>query len=149
METKIYSSSGFAHHCSAEELYVLTRHWLSDLHFFAEEINYFLSLGCHQAFSSLDKQSVLNIEIIRNEFKEMLQQKERLEDCIIVHQTAISHSLDNNGRNKGKFNNFNILQSKLEGELFDFIKKLRQVKLRFFEATKKAYINKSHDKVVA
>ncbi len=44
METKIYSSAGFLHACSAEELYVITRHWLSDIIFFEQEINFFQSL---------------------------------------------------------------------------------------------------------
>ena len=41
MESKILSSTGFLHEFSIEELYVLTTHWLSDISFFEQEINYF------------------------------------------------------------------------------------------------------------
>jgi hypothetical protein len=129
METKIYSSSGFSHQCSAEEMFVLTMHWLSDIVFFEQEIQFFQSLIHNYLHSEIDEQ-ISHIAIIASKFKELGSRKELLKEEIISYQNRLAAILDKNNADKPSY--INVMQYKLEGEIFDFIKIFRYTKLELF-----------------
>lgn len=134
MESKILSSTGFMHEFSIEELYVLTTHWLSDISFFEQEINYFQSLISRYFLPNIEEENAMLIKSLESHFQTLNSRKEQLRAGIIEHQGQLSDLLD-----KSHVENeahLNVLHSNLEGKLFDFIKALRQVKLEFFNATK-------------
>lgn len=133
METKTYSSSGFSHKCSPEELYVLTRHWLSDIVFFELEINYFIYLVKFFLNPENRRNKPASADQLLNRLQELLRRKEFLKENIISHQNELSTILDKNSTEKQLY--FNVVQSKLEGEIFDFIKSYRHVKKEFFSLT--------------
>ncbi|MFD2161977.1 hypothetical protein ACFSJU_06200 [Paradesertivirga mongoliensis] len=134
MESKVLSSTGFLHEFSIEELYVLTTHWLSDIGFFEQEINYFQSLINRYFLPAVEEQNVMLIQSLASHFESLDLRKEQLKNNIIQHQQHLSTFLD-----KSQVENeahLNVLHSNLEGKLFEFIKTLRQIKLEFFNATK-------------
>ncbi|MBC8054351.1 MAG: hypothetical protein H7Y13_14920 [Sphingobacteriaceae bacterium] len=134
MESKILSSTGFLHEFSVEELYVLTTHWLSDIAFFEQEINYFESLIARYFLPNVEEENVMLIQSIANHFESLDQRKENIRKVIIQHQNQLSDLLDKNHVENEA--HLNALHSEIEAKLFDFIKTLRQVKLEFFNATK-------------
>lgn len=134
MESKILSSTGFLHEFSVEELYVLTTHWLSDISFFEQEINYFQSLITRYFLPNVEEQNVMLIKSLASNFESLNSRKEQLKANILEHQNELSSLLGKSHvENEAQFN---VLHSNLEGKLFDFIKSLRQIKLEFFNATK-------------
>ena len=130
METKIYSSSGFVHQCSTEELYVLTRHWLSDILFFEQELEFFRSL-LQRCFSPIQKDGVTQIELIETKFRDLKTHLMLLKEGVNIHQIKLGEILDE--KRISDSSDFNIIQSRLEGELFDFIKTFRVVKQELFK----------------
>lgn len=134
MESKILSSPGFLHEFSIEELYVLTTHWLSDIAFFEQEINYFQSLINRYFLPSVEEQNVMLIQSLASHFQSLDLRKENLKKSIIQHQLQLSTFLDKSLAEDEA--HLNVLHSNLEGKLFEFIKTLRQIKLEFFNATK-------------
>ena len=134
MESKILSSTGFLHEFSVEELYVLTTHWLSDITFFEQEINYFQSLITRYFLPGVEEQNILLITSIASHFNSLNTRKEQLKNSIIVHQNQLSSLLDKSHVEEEA--QLNVLHTHLETKLFDFIKTLRQIKLEFFNATK-------------
>ena len=131
METKIHSSSGFSHKCSVEELYVLTRHWFSDIIFFEKELNHFRSIFHRFILPQAQKLKSHNIHETLASIKTLYQQKEHLKRNIIAHQNQLSAILDHNNTSV----DFNAEQSRLECAIFDFIKAFRAIKLELFDAT--------------
>src|SRR5688500_7695399 len=94
MESKILSSPGFLHEFSIEELYVLTTHWLSDIAFFQQEINYFQSLINRYFLPSVEEQNVMLIQSLASHFQSLYFRKENLKKSIIQHQLQLSTFLD-------------------------------------------------------
>jgi hypothetical protein len=133
METKIYSSSGFSHACSAEELYVITRHWLSDIIFFEQEITFFKSLIQNYSLPYGETDFESPCFSIQKQLADIEKQKDILKDSIFVHQNELSTILDKN--NTEKQHSYNLIQSQIEAKLFDFIKTFRSVKRELFEAS--------------
>lgn len=133
METKIHSSSGFSHKCSIEELYVLTRHWFSDILFFEKELNHFRSIFHRFILPQTQKLTSHNIHQTLSSLKKLSQQKEQLKRNIIAHQNQLSAILDHNNTS----GDFNAAQSRLECAIFDFIKAFRTIKLELFDATER------------
>lgn len=134
METKIYSSSGFSHSCSAEELYVLTGHWLSDMIFFEQEIEFYQSLIRDYFLPATSKKEGSIINDIELRLIDTLSLKKVLKENIIAHQNKLSITLGKVNRENQFY--YTAIQTELEGELFDFIKSFRQVKHELFEANK-------------
>ncbi|MBC7915434.1 MAG: hypothetical protein H7Y07_15085 [Pyrinomonadaceae bacterium] len=134
METKIFSSTGFMHEFSTEELYVLTTHWLSDIVFFEQEIHYFQSLITRYFLPNVEEDNAMIIEGLQNQLNKLDVKKTTLRKGILEHQSKLSALLDQSHAETEAY--FNAQNSNLEGELFDFIRHLRQVKLEFFTATK-------------
>ena len=130
METKIHSSSGFSHKCSVEELYVLTRHWLSDIIFFEKELNHFKSIFHRSILPQAQKLKYNNIQQTLAGLNNLHLQKDYLKRNIIAHQNQLSAILDNN-----TYVDLNAEQSRLECAIFDFIKAFRAIKLELFDAT--------------
>ena len=134
MESKILSSTGFLHQFSVEELYVLTTHWMSDIVFFEQEINYFQSLIVRYFLPNMGEGNMMLIESLSSNFESLELRKEQLRSKIVEHQTRLSELLEvSEVENEAELN---AMHSDLEGKLFDFIKALRQIKLEFFNATK-------------
>lgn len=134
MESKILSSTGFLHEFSIEELYVLTTHWLSDISFFEQEINYFQSLIKRYFLPVVEEQNVMLIQSLASHFESLDLRKEQLKNSIIQHQQHLSTFLDTSPVENEA--HLNVLHSNLEAKLFEFIRTLRQIKLEFFNATK-------------
>ena len=134
MESKILSSTGFLHQFSVEELYVLTTHWMSDIVFFEQEINYFQSLIVRYFLPNVGEGNMMLIKSLSSHFESLDMRKEQLRKNVVEHQSRLSELLDiSHVENESELN---VLHSDLEGKLFDFIKALRQIKLEFFNATK-------------
>ncbi len=134
MESKILSSTGFLHQFSVEELYVLTTHWMSDIVFFEQEINYFQSLIARYFLPNMGEGNMMLIESLSSNFESLELRKEQLRSKIVEHQTRLSGLLEvSEVENEAELN---AMHSDLEGKLFDFVKTLRQIKLEFFNATK-------------
>ncbi len=134
MESKILSSTGFLHQFSVEELYVLTTHWMSDIVFFEQEINYFQSLIVRYFLPNVGEGNMMLIKSLASHFESLDMRKEQLRKNVVEHQSRLSELLDiSHVENESELN---VLHSDLEGKLFDFIKALRQIKLEFFNATK-------------
>ena len=134
MDTKIFSSTGFMHEFSTEELYVLTTHWISDIVFFEQEIHYFQSLITRYFLPQLQDDHVLLIHSLQHQLSKLDTKKSTLRADIIEHQTKLSSMLDKNNFETEAY--LNAQHSKLEGQIFDFVRHLRQIKLEFFNATK-------------
>lgn len=141
METKIYSSSGFAHRYSTEELYVLTRHWLSDIIFFEQELDFFHSL-LQRCFSPVLEDEINRIDFLGAKFKELKIRLKLLKEGINLHQFKLGETLDNNG--DSELSDYNTAQSKLEGEFFEFIKTFRVVKQELFKFNAKCLVLTYH-----
>jgi hypothetical protein len=134
MESKILSSTGFVHEFSVEELYVLTTHWLSDITYYEQEIDYFQSLITRYFLPHVEDINLMLITSIAEHFNALGHRKEQIKNHIVQHQNQLSMSLDkNDAENDAQLNS---LHSNIEGKLFEFVKTLRQVKLEFFVATK-------------
>lgn len=134
MDTKIFSSTGFMHEFSSEELYVLTTHWLSDIVFFELEIHYFQSLITRYFLPHVKEDHKLLIESLQNQLIKLDSFKTKLRATITAHQTQLSELL--NKEQPGTDAYFNAQHSEIEGQLLDFTRNLRQVKKEFFSATK-------------
>jgi hypothetical protein len=131
METKIVSSSGFSHNCTAQELYVLTRHWLSDLHFFEQEVKFLLSLVREYLLPSVAEREIDNIMILKEKLKDVQHKRDILKDHISRHQSKLSAILDKNPTTEAFTDSSH---AKIEAEFFDFIKTYRKVKEELFKA---------------
>lgn len=83
--------------------------------------------------------SINRIEIIQMNFDDLLKRKNSITQNIIQHQNEISLLLDKAHEDKKVY--FNMVQYRLESEIFDFIKRFRSIKKDFFEATKHVYAN--------
>lgn len=134
MESKIFSSTGFLHQFSVEELYVVTTHWLSDIIFFEQEITYFQSLITRYFLPNVEEDHMILIKSLSSNFESLHGRKDQLRISIIEHQSQLSDLLDKNHvENESELN---VVHTNLEGKFFDFIKALRQIKMEFFNATK-------------
>lgn len=129
METKIYSSAGFSHHYSVEELYVLTRHWLSDIKFFEQEITFLQSFILKFVASDTELSLEEQLMDLERGFEGLNHRIQLLKAEVLEHQNKLSLLLD---KNRAEEYEFNKIQSTLEGEFFDFIKSYRQVKFELF-----------------
>ena len=78
MESKILSSTGFLHQFSVEELYVLTTHWMSDIVFFEQEINYFQSLIVRYFLPNVGEGNMMLIKSLASHFESLDMRKEQL-----------------------------------------------------------------------
>jgi len=105
---------------------------MSDLNFFELEIAYFRSLI--NLFFQNEGNDQNRIEVMQMNFDDLLKRKTLISNNILLHQNEISLLLDKAHDDKKMY--FNIIQSRLESEIFDFIKRFRSVKKDFFEATK-------------
>lgn len=133
METRVFSSSGFSHQLRPEELYVLTRHWLSDIAFFGQEINYIEYLVVRFILPNVGTEKLDVLYDLLSQLGELKQGKERLKNNITLHQNELSSILDRNLGTKDL--TLNRAQVRLEEEVFDFIKSFRQLKTKLFNAT--------------
>ncbi|MBC8051764.1 MAG: hypothetical protein H7Y13_01740 [Sphingobacteriaceae bacterium] len=134
METKTYTSSGFSHKCSTEELFVLTLHWLTDITFFELEIEFLQSLINVFFIPASDSLQVKQGYNLEEQLAELKNRKEILKNNIIAHQNELSAILDKNLADKK--DEFNSIQSVVEGDFFDFIKTFRKIKLQLFTLSK-------------
>ncbi|MEJ6979215.1 hypothetical protein WG906_02060 [Pedobacter sp. P351] len=135
METKMSSSSGFSHRYSTEELYVLTRHWVSDISFFEKEIQFFQFMIEKSCMPVMLIVQPVSFDSISNDLQDLQKRKELLKDNIITQQNKLSVILDE--YHADEQDSFNLVQSKLEAEFFDFIKTFRNIKLKLFESCQK------------
>lgn len=133
MDTKIFPATGFRHEFNAEELYVITTHWLSDIVFFEQEIHYFQSLITRYFLPLVEEEHILLIKSLQNQLKKLDTSKNQLRANIIAHQAKLTVLFDQQHDNEAYHS---AEHSKSEEQLQDFIKNLKQVKLEFFNATK-------------
>ena len=124
---------GFLHQLGVEELYVVTTHWLSDIVFFEQEINYFQSLISRYFLPNIEEDNLL-IKSLSTHFGSLNLRKDQLRKTILQHQNQLSDLLQNN--NIENESQLNVVHSELERKYFSFIFELRQIKLEFFNATK-------------
>jgi hypothetical protein len=134
METKILSSTGFIHDFKTEELYVLTRHWLSDIIFFGQEINYFQSLLTRYFKPNVEEDNLGHILKLEAQLQDLDYRKDLLMEQIILHQNKLGTLLDKLPSESDICHHDR--HSTLEGEIFEFMKVLRIAKLDFFNTTK-------------
>jgi hypothetical protein len=132
METKFSSSSGFSHQCSAQELFVLTTHWVSDINFFEHEINFLKCLIHSHFLPAVDEKEAEALEFLKDQLIDISEQKNRLKEDIITHQNKLSAILDMNFTRE-EYSKDRI-HATLEGELLDFVKSYRKVKRKLFKA---------------
>lgn len=131
METKALSSTGFKHEFSIQELYVLTRHWLSDISFFEIEIKYFQSRltvnswvnMAHISRVDLLKRQLNDIAFLRNNLMEKMQRYQQKLEALLDHPEKVNET------------SAALEHSRLGEEYEDFIRALRQVKYAFFTAS--------------
>lgn len=134
MESKIISSTGFMHEFGADELYVITTHWIAEITFLEQEISYFQSLISRYFLPNIEKKNRLLIESLEDHFKNLNIRKDQLRKEIFAHQDFLSTLLTETNPEIGP--QIYALHTHLEDRLSDFSKTLKQVKLEFFNATK-------------
>jgi|GEM_PF-1004182 len=131
METRTLSSAGFKHELSPQELYVLSRHWLSDITFSEVEMKYFKS-RLAGFLDSENERHISRADLLQRQLNEIIFFKDLLKEKIFGLQQQLEVGL--NDPDMLSSTSLNLQFSRMEGEFGDFIRSFRHLKCGFFTA---------------
>src|SRR5690606_31792292 len=92
METRTLSSAGFKYEFSIQELYVLTRHWLSDIAFFEIEIKYFQSKL--DLYPDRNGQHISRADLLKRQLNDVVFMKDTLKEKTARYHQKLEALLD-------------------------------------------------------
>jgi len=113
-----------------QELYLLTKHWKSDLTFYNYEINFFIGLVDKNFIWITDKENIIQVQHLVNMLMHLSKEREIIDRNIIKHLNYLRLFLKNDYSHDQQ--SFRADHIDLENKLMLFAKSLRATKKDVF-----------------
>ncbi len=141
METdfRIRPKSDYLHTASWEELYILTKHWLSDMNFFKDEMQFLNNLIGRYFIWMAEKDNFHEAQVITAKIIELDKTEEALSAAIKKHKADLALLMEKAFTNENE--SFRREHVKLEDDLAKFTDTFRKVKKEVFDFSEKAIEN--------
>ncbi len=131
MDFRIRPKSDYLHHASWQQLYALTKHWQSDLQFYANEVDFFRHLAGNKLLWLEKDQNIEAIRTIGNRLMRAAANITKLNDQCRTHLQHLAE-FDNHPNTTGA-ESFRAEHSMLEDQFTEFVKTFRDLKKEIFE----------------
>ena len=145
-ELRIRPRSNYLQTANWQELYLLTKHWKSNIKFANYEINFFKGLVDKYFIWVKDKDQIIQVQHLVNIMKHLSGELENIDKTITKHLNYIRLFLNNNfSRDEEAFRGEHaMLEDKIEG----FTKALRETKREIFTLTEEMLKNEKSDQLI-
>jgi hypothetical protein len=132
-EFRIRPKNDYLHTASWEDIYALSEHWLADLEFFKDELNFLDTLVGKYFLLMIKKESVDKIHTIATNISGLLKEQKVLNEKINKHLKDLSLLMENAFNTSEQwFRNDHV---ELEERLTEFTINFRNIKREIFKIT--------------
>ena len=139
---RIRPNNDFIHTANWKEIYMLTKHWQSDVEFFAYEIKFLLNLTNKYFIWLTDDQNIETVASVQKDLKRLRKEQKELADNLKTHLNHITALLENAFiYDEHTFKDEHIA---LENKLTDFTKTFKEVKKQVFKCTEEVLNSENH-----
>jgi len=138
-ELRIRPKSNYLQIANWQELYLLTKHWKSDIKFAAYEINFFKGLIEKYFIWVKDKGQIVEVQHLANILNHLSNEHEIIDKTITKHLNYLRLFLNNNFSRDEKA--FRIEHALLEDKIVGFAKAFRETKREVFTLTEEMVKN--------
>lgn len=131
MDFRIRPKSDYLHHASWQQLYALTKHWQSDLQFYADEVVFFRNLAGNKLIWLEKDQNIEAIRIIGNRLTKAASTIAKLDGQFQKHLQHLGEFTKH--PNTQGAETFRLEHSTLEDQFTEFVKSIRDLKKEIFD----------------
>lgn len=121
---------GFNWDAEWNQLYILTKHWHSDMHFYKNDLRFLHRLMDKYLIWLTRKDNLDEMKILTNELVEFQKNCDLLIEKIVKHEMHLAELIENPFKYDSKL--FRMEHEKLEDDIEEFIKDFRSIKKQTF-----------------
>jgi len=145
-ELRIRPRSNYLHSANWQELYLLTKHWKSDLKFANYEINFFKGLVDKYFIWVKDKDQITQVQHLANILVHLTSELENIDMAITKHLNYIRLFINSNFSRDEEA--FRVEHAMLEDKIVGFTNALRETKREIFNLTEVMLINEKTNQLI-
>jgi len=145
-ELRIRPRSNYLHSANWQELYLLTKHWKSDLKFANYEINFFKGLVDKYFIWVKDKDHITQVQHLANILVHLTSELENIDMAITKHLNYIRLFINSNFSRDEEA--FRVEHAMLEDKIVGFTNALRETKREIFNLTEVMLINEKTNQLI-
>lgn len=145
-ELRIRPRSNYLHSANWQELYLLTKHWKSDLKFANYEINFFKGLVDKYFIWVKDKDQITQVQHLANILVHLTSELENIDMAITKHLNYIRLFINSNFSRDEEA--FRVEHAMLEDKIVGFTNALRETKREIFNLTEEMLNNEKTNQLI-
>ena len=145
-ELRIRPKSNYLQTATWQELYLLTKHWKSDIKFANYEINFFMGLVDKYFIWVKDKDQIVQVQHLSNISEHLSSELENIDKAITKHLNYIRLFINSNiSRDEEAFR---VEHAMLEDKIVGFMNALRETKREIFNLTEEMLNNEKTNQLI-
>ncbi len=145
-ELRIRPTSDYLQNATWQELYLLTKHWKSDIKFANYEINFFKGLVDKYFIWVKDKNQIVQVQHLSNISEHLTSELENIDKTITKHLNYIRLFINSNiSRDEEAFR---VEHAMLEDKIVGFMNALRETKREIFNLTEEMLNNEKTNQLI-
>ena len=145
-ELRIRPKSNYLQTATWQELYLLTKHWKSDIKFANYEINFFTGLVDKYFIWVKDKDQIVQVQHLSNISEHLSSELENIDKAITKHLNYIRLFINSNiSRDEEAFR---VEHAMLEDKIVGFMNALRETKREIFNLTEEMLNNEKTNQLI-
>ena len=145
-ELRIRPKSNYLQTATWQELYLLTKHWKSDIKFANYEINFFKGLVDKYFIWVKDKDQIVQVQHLSNISEHLSSELENIDKAITKHLNYIRLFINSNiSRDEEAFR---VEHAMLEDKIVGFMNALRETKREIFNLTEEMLDNEKTNQLI-
>ena len=145
-ELRIRPRSNYLHSANWQELYLLTKHWKSDIKFANYEINFFKGLVDKYFIWVKDKDQITQVQHLANILVHLTSELENIDMAITKHLNYIRLFINSNFSRDEEV--FRAEHAMLEDKIVGFTNALRETKREIFNLTEEMLNNEKTNQLI-
>ena len=145
-ELRIRPRSNYLHSANWQELYLLTKHWKSDIKFANYEINFFKGLVDKYFIWVKDKDQITQVQHLANILVHLTSELENIDMAITKHLNYIRLFINSNFSRDEEA--FRVEHAMLEDKIVGFTNALRETKREIFNLTEEMLNNEKTNQLI-
>ena len=145
-QLRIRPRSNYLHSANWRELYLLTKHWKSDIKFANYEINFFKGLVDKYFIWVKDKDQTVQVQHLTNILEHLTSELENIDKAITKHLNYIRLFINSNFSRDEEA--FRVEHAMLEDKIVGLMNALRETKREIFNLTEEMLNNEKTNKLI-
>jgi hypothetical protein len=145
-ELRIRPSSNYLQEANWRELYLLTKHWKTDIKFANYEINFFKGLIDKYFIWVKDKDQIIQVQHLANILTHLTSELNNIDKTIIKHLNYIRLFINSNFSHDEEV--FRVEHAILEDKIVGFANALRETKREIFNLTEEMLNNEKTNQLI-